>query len=343
MKAAVLEKPKEMKLKNIPVPEFSEDQVLVRVKEVGVCGSDVHFYNTGRLGDLAKMDGPIILGHESSGIVEEIGKNVSGFEVGDKVAIEPGVPCYKCDYCKSGDYHLCGDVEFMAIPPNNGSYREYIAYDPHFLYKVSDKISFSQAACVEPFSVGYSCAINSNLKPGDSVCILGAGPIGLASLDLCYAMGASKVYISDINDYRLDIAQKHGAFLTINSQEKDLVSTIMEKTKNMGVDTVIETAGFVQTIKDSINVAKKGGSIAWVSLNQDIVDISYLDIVCKELNIKGVFRYKNSYKPIINLLEAEKINFDGWVSHKFSLEKINEAFELASDKNVNKMKIMITI
>ena len=242
MKAAILEKPKIMKIKDIPIPKYSDDEVLIRIKEVGVCGSDVHFYNTGRIGDLAKMDGPIILGHESSGIVEKVGKNVKDFKPGDRVSIEPGVPCYKCENCKKGNYHLCDDIAFMAIPPYDGAYREYIAYDPHFIYKISDNLSFSEAACVEPLSVGYSCVINANVEAGDSVCILGTGPIGLASLDLCKAMGASKIFISDINDYRLSIAKKHGAYLTININNDDLLSIIMKETNNKGVNEAFKLA-----------------------------------------------------------------------------------------------------
>jgi len=343
MKAAILEKPRVIKIKDIPIPEYSDEEVLVRIKEVGVCGSDVHFYNSGRIGDLAKMDGPIILGHESSGIIEKVGRNVKEFKIGDRVSIEPGVPCYKCENCKKGNYHLCVDIAFMAIPPYDGAYREYIAYDPHFVYKISENISFSEAACVEPLSVGYSCAMNAKVDSGDSVCILGAGPIGLANLDICQAMGAGKIFISDINKYRLNIAKKHGAFLAINVTNKDLVKVIKEETNNKGVDRVIEAAGTKQSIIDSIKVTRRGGNISWVSLNQDIVDISYLDIVCKELNIKGNFRYKNSYGPVINLLEAGKIDFTDWVSHRFSLDKINDAFELANDKNADKMKIMICI
>ncbi len=343
MKAAILEKPRVIKIKNIPIPEYSEDQVLLRIKEVGVCGSDVHFYNSGNLGELAQMDGPIILGHESSGIIEEVGSKVKGFKPGDKVAIEPGLPCYRCENCKNGYYNLCDAIVFMAIPPCDGAYREYIAYDPNFVFKIPDNVSFSEAACVEPLSVGYSCAMNVQIQPGSSVCIFGAGPIGLASLDLCQAMGAAKVFITDINDYRLDIAKKHGAFLTINPEKKDLVDTINKETGNKGVDAAIETVGTKKTIKDSIKVVRRGGYITWLALNQDIVDISYLTIVCKAINIKGTFRYRNSYQPIINLLETNKINFTGWISHRFNLDQINDAFKIANDQEQDKMKIIIEI
>lgn len=175
MKAAILEKTKKIVIKEIPKPNCSTNKVLIKIKEVGLCGSDVHYFNHGRVGNFI-IRKPIILGHERSGIIEEVGNDINNFKKGDRVAIEPGIPCYKCEYCRIGKYNLCDKVIFMATPPYDGAFTEYLEYDPNFVYKISNNVSFTEAALAEPLSVAYSCIKKAEIKPGESVCIFGAGP-----------------------------------------------------------------------------------------------------------------------------------------------------------------------
>ncbi len=340
-KIALLKTPKKIEIDEIFVPDISDDQVLLKIKEVGLCGSDVHFYNTGRLKDLAVLDGPIILGHECAGEIASVGKNVKNFKEGDRVAIEAGLPCGTCRNCKAGNYNLCDEIRFMAIPPNNGAFREYMAYDPNYIFKIPDNISFAMGACIEPLSVGYSCAISSKVSPGGSLCILGDGPIGLATLDIARAIGITDIIMSGLDDYHLNVAKEHGAIKTVNVNEADLLDAVRDLTMSAGVDGAVECAGAKKSIQDSLRVLKRGGTVCWLSLNEDIIPISYIDIVCKAVNIQGIFRYKNSYPPIIKMLHAGLINFDKWVSHRFPLEEINKAFETANDPDINKMKITV--
>ena len=342
MKTAILEKVKKLTIKDLPIPEILENEVLVKIKEVGLCGSDIHYYNEGRIGDFI-VKKPIILGHESSGIISGVGKNIKGFKIGDKVSIEPGVPCYKCDYCKTGKYHLCTNMAFMATPPFDGAFAEYIKYDPNFLFKISDNVSFTEAALAEPLSVGYNCTTRADVKAGDYVCILGCGPIGLACLEISKIMGASKIFITDINDYRLNIAKKHGAFRTINILREDLPKIINECTENLGVDSVIEASGNEASLINSLKIVKKGGKVVWVGMGKDNITVPYASIISKDISIEGIFRYKNTYKLIIRLLESKKINLEGWVSHRFKFDEIQKAFDIANDHMVNKMKIIIEI
>ncbi|MCL4378431.1 MAG: NAD(P)-dependent alcohol dehydrogenase [Actinobacteria bacterium] len=342
MKAAILEKQKHIVIKDIPIPKYTDDEVLVRIKEVGLCGSDVHYYNEGRAGDFI-IKKPIILGHESSGVVTEVGRNVKSLKKGDRVAIEPGVPCYKCDFCKSGKYNLCSDVKFMATPPYNGSFTEYVNYDPNFLYKIPDSISFTKAALIEPLSVGYSCMLSAKIKPGDSICIMGAGPIGLACLEMAKIAGATKIIVTDINGYRLNLAKDHGANLAINILLDNLLKRIDSYTNSLGVDSVIEASGNENSVFDSIKVVNKGGKVVWVGVGKNQLSIPYIDVIVKEISIEGIFRYKNTYKPIIALLEAKKLNLDGWVSHRYNLDEIQKAFDVANDPDVDKLKIIIEI
>lgn len=342
MKAAILEKPKHLVIKDIPIPEYSDDEVLVRIKEVGLCGSDVHYYNDFRAGDFVIKE-PIILGHEAAGIVVEVGRNIKSLKKGDRVAIEPGIPCYKCDFCKSGKYNLCNDIKFMATPPFNGSFTEYVKYDPCFLYKISDKISFTEAALIEPLSVGYNCVKRAKVNPGDSIFIMGSGPIGLACLEMAKAAGAAKIVVTDINDYRLSIAKDHGVNLTINILKDNLLEKVNIFTNGLGMDSVIEASGNENSIFDSLKVVKKGGNVVWVGVGKNQLLIPYIDVLVKEINIGGIFRYMNTFKPIINLIEAKMINLNGWISHRYRLNEIQKAFDVANDPDINKLKIIIEV
>lgn len=342
MKAAILEKVKTLVVKDIPIPHYGDDEVLVNIKEVGLCGSDVHFYNDGRIGDFI-VKKPLILGHESSGIIAKIGKNVKGFKIGDRVSVEAGLPCYKCYFCKTGKYHLCNNIAFLAAPPSNGAFVEYMKYDPNFLFKVSDDVSFTEAALAEPLSVGYSCATRAEVKAGDYVCILGSGPIGLACLEMSKIMGASRIFITDIDDYRLSIAKKHGAFKTINVLKDDLEKIINAYTEDLGVDSVIEASGNEDSIINSLKIVRRGGKVVWAGLGKDNITIPYNNATFKDISIEMIFRYKNTYKPIIRMLESKMINFEDWVTHRFKLDEIQKAFDTTNNPLVNKMKIIIEI
>jgi L-iditol 2-dehydrogenase len=311
---------------------------LINIKEVGVCGSDVHYYNKGRIGDFI-VKKPIILGHESSGIISEVGYKVKGFKVGDRVTIEPGVPCYTCDYCINGNYNLCPDIVFMATPPYDGAFVEYIKYDPNFVYKLPDNISLTSAALIEPLSVGYSASKRAKIKPGDNVLILGSGPIGISILEMVKVFGASRVYIADINDFRLGVAKNYGAYKTINVTKKD----IFEELKNVKINSVIEASGAENSIINSIKLVDPGGTVVWVGMGKDDVTIPYSIITSKDLSVEGIFRYKNTYPPIISLLESEKIKIEDIVTHYFKLDDIENAFSMANDPGAERLKIVIRI
>jgi len=340
MKVAVLEKVKKISIQERPKPKCSDNKVLIKIKEVGVCGSDIHFYNEGRIGNFV-INKPIVLGHESSGIVVEVGKEVKGLKIGDRVSIEPGVPCYKCEFCKIGRYNLCNNVKFMATPPCDGALQEYIEYDPSFVFKISNKVTFTEAALAEPLSVAYFALNKADIKPGSSIFILGAGPIGLAVLELAKIAGITKIFISDIADYKLKVAKDHGAHFVINPLNSNILDIVSDKTNGKGVDVAIEAAGSPKTIFDSLKVVKKGGSVVWISVGKELVHIPYQDVIFRELKIEGINRYANTYGPVIELLENKKINFEGYVTHRFKFEQVEQAFKAAINPKVNNIKIMI--
>ena len=193
MKAAYLRKAGELYVAtDVPMPTCTDDSVLINVKEIGVCGSDLHYYAEGRIGDHVVTE-PHILGHEAAGIVVEAGRNVRGFTKGDRVSIEPGVPCMSCPVCREGRYNLCESVRFYGAPPYPGMFREYLAHDPRFLVRLPDRVTTTQGALVEPLAVGRNAVRKAAVRPGETVLITGAGPIGFSCIEMARVAGAGRI------------------------------------------------------------------------------------------------------------------------------------------------------
>lgn len=342
MKAAILYKPGDVRIKKINVPKIDVDEVLVGVKAVGICGSDVHYFKHGRIGDFI-VEKPLILGHESAGEIVEIGEGVKNWRIGERVAIEPGVPCRKCKFCKEGRYNLCKDMVFMATPPVDGAFTEYIAYPADFLFRLPDNLSYEEGAMMEPLSVGVYAAKRGNVEPGKIVAILGMGTIGLVSLQAARAFGASKIIVSDIVKLRLDFAKNFGADYALDAGDINIVEDI-KKIAKKGVDVVIETAGAVTTCQQSISIVKRGGTIVLVGLvaeNKFNLDVS--NIIYKELDIKGVFRYVNMYQACIDLVTAKKVDVKAMISKYFTLDETLKALKYADENKAKSIKTMILI
>lgn len=340
MKAAFLEKPGRLSIRQVKIPDCSNDEVLIQIKHVGICGSDLHYFKFGRIGDHI-VSKPHILGHECSGVVHRVGKDVRGFEAGDRVAVEPGVPCNNCEFCKSGMYNLCSDIKFISVPPHNGAFAEYIVHDSQYVFRLPDNVDLEQAALVEPLSVAYNAARLAGLKSGDSVCILGAGSIGFACLELSKALGATQIMATDIDEQKLAVLRAHGADLVVNPARTDVVEEMNTFTSGRGFDCVFEASGSGEAIVMTTKLARKGGNVVWIGLGDDEIQISHYEVVKKEITLKGAYRYANTYKKVIDLLSTGKINVKDWISHRFPLEKIAEAVETALNHSQFTMKIMI--
>ena len=215
----------QMEKRDVPMPAPKEKQVVVKLEYVGICGSDVHYYENGRIGDFI-VDGDFILGHECAGTVVELGEGVKDLKVGDRVALEPGITCGQCEFCKSGRYNLCPDVEFLATPPYHGCLENYIAFPENMCFKLPDNITTKEGALVEPLSVGMHAAKQGKVTLGSSVVILGAGCIGLCTLLACKAFGATDITVVDVIPKRLDYAMKLGATRVINGKDVNTVDEI---------------------------------------------------------------------------------------------------------------------
>ncbi|WP_174880445.1 NAD(P)-dependent alcohol dehydrogenase, partial [Metabacillus niabensis] len=295
MKAAVMNKPFEIEIKEMDVPGVQGDEVLVKVMAVGVCGSDIHYYEHGRIGRYV-VEKPIILGHECAGIVVAIGEKVTKFKIGDRVAIEPGITCGKCEYCKQGRYNLCPDVEFLATPPIDGAFVQYLKHREDFLFPIPDELSFEEAALVEPFSVGIHASKRSQLQPGSSVAIMGMGPVGLTAVAAVKAFGASNIIVTDLEANRLEAAKRLGATHAINIANGDPNEQILQITNGKGVDVAFETAGNPHALRSALKAVKRGGKLAIVGLPpQDEIALNVPLIADNELDIFGIFRYANTY------------------------------------------------
>jgi L-iditol 2-dehydrogenase len=332
MKAAFLDEPGRIRVREVPEPRFGADEVLVRIHSTGICGSDLHYFRYGRVGDNVITE-PHILGHESSGVVEACGDEVTNLKPGDRVAVEPGVPCLKCHFCLSGRYNLCPSVQFLGAPPYPGTFREYVAHKALFTHKLPENVSCRDAAFAEPLAVGYNAAKKASLHPGDSVLITGAGAIGLSCLQMMRLSGSGHISIADRDRYRLELAKSLGADRCIVTTEEPVPAHEF--------DCVIEATGSPELIPAVVDAVKKGGRIVIVGMSNEPYVIDSMKLLRKEASMLTVYRYANFFLPVLRLLESGRISVDSMLSHVFSFPDIEQAFLTADDSGLNRLKIMV--
>ena len=344
IKAAVLHGIRDLRIEEVSMPQISKDNdVLIKMRVAGVCGSDIHFYTHGRIGKFVVKQ-PLILGHECGGVVAEVGKTVKHLKPGDRVALEPGIACGTCRFCRIGRYNLCPDVLFLAAPPVNGAYVEYMVHAAEFTYKLPDNVSLAEGAMLEPLAVGMHAAARGNVRAGDSVAILGCGPIGLMTLQAAKAYGGSLTIAVDLQDNRLEFAKKIGATYTINPGDGDVIEKIREITRGEGVDIAFETAGNPTTVAQTVDVVKTGGTVVLVGLGgQDVVPLNVIKMVIDEIQIATVNRYANAYERAIPLVAEGKINVKSLITGEMPLAAVEEALNLQLEKPESTIKTIINI
>jgi len=321
MRAAVLKRQGDMSMENLPVPQLQPDQVLVQVAAVGVCGSDVHYYEHGRIGDYV-VDHPLILGHELSGRIAAVGSAVDSARIGKRVAVEPQRPCRSCMQCKTGRYYLCPDIEFYATPPIDGAFAEYVSIQSDFAYDIPDSVSDEAAALIEPLSVGLWACERAGIKPGSRVLIAGAGPIGVIAAQAARSYGASEIYISDIAEDRLAFALEHGATHALNAR--------MDSVEGLDVDAFIDASGAPAAVRSGIKAVAPAGRVILVGLGADDVELPVSYIQNREIWLSGVFRYTNTWPLAIQLLADGKVDLDVLVTGRYGLEQSETALRSGS-------------
>ena len=323
-----------------PMPKLGPDDVMIKVQSVGVCGSDLHYYQKGSIGDFV-VKYPFILGHEAAGVVSEVGGNVTTLKVGDRVCMEPGVPCMKCEECLTGHYNLCKHVRFWATPPYDGVLSEYVSHPAAFTFKIPDNMSFTEGALVEPLAIGLHACNQGGVKLGHTVAIVGAGCIGLVTLLAAKAYGATRIIVGDVLDKRLAKARELGA-ITVNTKEEDFAAKVMALTDGRGADVCIDCAGFSVTVDSCLSSARPAGTVIIVGLGQDRVDGFNTSIMStKELTVKSIFRYRNLYPTAINAIADGRIDVEAIVSHRFRFDDTIDAFATCSRDIRNVVKGVI--
>jgi L-iditol 2-dehydrogenase len=324
MRAAFLLGKEKFEIREVEKPAPGDDEVLIRVKHVGVCGADVEFFADGRTGGWI-VDCPSIMGHEPSGEIAGFGKNVKDFAIGDLVVLEPGEPCWQCDYCKSGIYNMCPDVQFKGIPGIPGAFREYMTASANMVFKLPEGVSTLEGALVEPLAVGFHAAKQSGAKIGMSATILGSGCIGLMVLQALRARGIREIYVVDSIDKRLEKAKELGAAATVDIKREDAVETIMGLTGGKGTDLVYEVAGNEKATLQTVRLAKTAGVITMIGLSSaESMPFDINGLICKELTVKSNFRYCNDFPVAIEALKSGLVDLKGVVSDVYKFEDIQE-------------------
>lgn len=343
MKVAVMNGVGKMGFVEREIPQPADNEVLVKLEYVGICGSDMHYYETGRIGDYV-VEPPFVLGHESGGVVVEVGKNVTHLKVGDRVALEPGKTCGHCEYCREGKYNLCPDVVFFATPPVDGVFQEYVAHEAALCFKLPENVDTLEGALIEPLAVGFHAANQGGAHAGQTAVVFGAGCIGLVSMMALKAEGVSRVYVVDIMQKRLDKAMELGATGVINSMNTDVQEEIGRLTEGKGVDLVIETAGMEVTTRQAIHVTKKGATIVLVGYSKTGEMTLPLSLALdKELTFKTVFRYRHIYPMAIEAVASGKVNLKGIVSNIFNFDDIQAAMDKSVSDKANIVKSVVKI
>ena len=329
MKALVYNGPEDMTLNDIDVPKIKDNEVLIQVHETGICGSDVHGY----MGKTGRRIPPMVMGHEFSGVISRVGKNVTGYEVGDRVTAQPGIGCGECDFCKSGHTNLCPSLGMLGVMSTPGSLAEFMAVPAHLLYKLPDGVSFEYGAMIEPLAVGYSAVMKVPDLEGENVLVVGSGTIGLMVLQVLTKMKCKSIIVSDLSDYRLELAKKIGADYVINPANQDMSDEIATATGGMMIDVAFEVVGIGPTVNQAIASLHKGGTCVWVGNSAKMIEINMQSVVTRQLRIQGTYAYTHEeFGEALDFLLENKLNLDPIISAVVSLEEGPEYFhKLAKD------------
>ena len=341
MNAAVLHRPRDLRYERVPVPEPGPDDVLVRISRNGLCGSDIHFYERGELGPF-RVTKPYIPGHEACGVVERAAACGRGPAKGTRVAVEPGIPCRRCSWCKAGRYNLCPDVVFLSAPPVNGTFAEYAAVACDFVHPLPDSVGDEEGAFIEPISVGIQAANRANLRPGMTVAILGAGPIGLVTFLVARAYGAADAVLFDLLANRLELGRRLGATAAVDVSRDDPVEAMAELTGGRGADVVFDTSGSAKACALTPRLAARGGVISlvgWPELRD--VPFPIEDVMEKELDVRGINRYCNTFPQAVALLASGRLDVKPLITQRYAFADVCEAFRFATERRAEVVKVMI--
>jgi len=335
----VLEEPKKLSVQEAPIPTPRPSEVLIRVKACGICGSDVSAY----LGKHPFVKYPVVQGHEFSGEIVDLGESVEHLKKGDRVVVEPSLTCGSCYHCKTGRYNICNELRVLGFQAD-GAMAEYIAANAEKSYRIPPEMSFEDAALVEPAAVALHAVRGSSLRIGDSVLILGAGPIGLMLLQCCKAAGASSAIVTDMIDLRLDVAKSLGADYTFDAKDIDIATAIRSKFGRDGIDVIFEATGSLSAMNQAIELVRKGSEIMVVGIPPKEVSTKIALIQDRELLVKGTLMYSyRDYSRVIEMMAKGKIRTQGMITHRFPLRDIYRAYQTVEEQPEKILKMLLEI
>lgn len=342
MKALVLEKTKQLTLRDIDIQEsLGPDDVRIKMHTIGICGSDIHYYQYGAIGPFVVTE-PIILGHEGSGTVIEVGKKVRHLKVADRVCMEPGIPELNSKATLLGIYNLDPAITFWGTPPIHGCLRETVVHPAMFTYKLPENVGYSEGALVEPLAVGLHAARKARIKPGDVALVTGAGTIGLVTAMAALAGGCSKVIITDIIQQKLDLASRFG-MVPVNVTRQNLNDIVSGITDGWGVDVVFEASGNEAAISRIFEPLCPGGRVVFIGMPVSPVPIDIVSAQAKEARIETIFRYAHVYPRALSLMESGKVNVKPLITERYKFEESIEAFEYAVNPKPTTVKVVIEL
>ncbi len=343
MQALVLEPDRRLSLREIEIDEpLGPRDVRIAIRAVGICGSDVHYYQHGRIGPYVVRQ-PMVLGHEAAGVVVEVGSEVTALKVGDRVCMEPGIPDPHSRPSRLGMYNLDPAVRFWATPPVHGVLRPAVVHPADFTFKLPPNVSYGEGALIEPLAVGLHAVTKAQVRPGDVALVIGAGTIGMVTALAALAGGCSRVIISDVQQPKLDLAASLGPMTPVNVTQQDLAQAVAELTGGWGADVIFEASGASQAIAGIFQALSPGGRVVFIGMPTAPVPYDIVAAQAKEARVEHIFRYAHVYPRAVALVGSGKVNLKPLITDRFPFEESVRAFEFAKAMPPTSVKVLIEL
>lgn len=341
--AVVLQETGRLEIESRECRDPGPGEVVVAPRVVGICGSDMHLYQEGRIGD-SILERPLVLGHEAAARVAAVGPDVDDLRIGDRVIVEPGLACGQCQLCRIGRYNLCPRVRFLGIPPTDGLMAGMVRVPARWVHRLPDSMSDAEGAMIEPFAVGLQAVEEADVRPGQTVAIVGAGPIGLMILQAARVRGAGTIVSIDLAERPLEMAKRLGASVTVNPRQTDALAVIRDLTGGAGADIVIEAVGAVPTVQQSFDLVRRGGTVTLVGIaSAPTIPLSTNRIVRSGLQVRSSFRYAHQHPVAIALAAAKRVDLLAPITHRFAMGKAPEAFRYVEQHKDEVIKSLIEL